>query len=621
MADLDTVINLREALRLRTMPALTRWNRLEGRPRAHQFDRALRAEMADPLWMLSRQWQMGEFEGDDAGSPVLARICSRTSALDRFQAGTAAPEPLSTALPLETQVERRPIAWQAGALRLALDLRLMLGRRWQKLLASARSRGELGQDYGPAYLDKYKVVAPDAADLGEAGICAHAEAWRQFNAAADRAIDGYRLLAYLDADLSHRASDGVGASAGDAPVLDALAQRWRDWLYQLIEQPGSPGNPAWQSGKLEYQFGCSGPLGGGRDLVLRADEYYQGHLDWYAMEQSAASSLGGAASQAPAAALAAHTFIPNGLVFGGMPATRWWSFEDRRTNFGEVRPDKVDLGKLLLLEFGLVYANDWFMFPMTLPVATATEIKGIALTNVFGERIWIEPVRQPQGNWQRWDMYQMTRPAGAEPRLVLLPVAPKVIESKPLEEVALVRDEMANMVWGVERRVPLPTGVGKPGGESALEYRRYLERLAGVVPLAHPPKAPIRYEVMTTVPENWIPFVPVHVQGNSREIRLQRAAMPRILNNLPPELAKVRPRTALLREGLDRVGPPPPGATWYFIDEEEVPRAGAVVTQTFQRTRWHGGRTVVWLGAGKSTGRGEGSSGLAFDRVAPAEGA
>ena len=32
------------------------------------FDRALRVEVRDALWMLTRQWQTGEFQGEDAGS-------------------------------------------------------------------------------------------------------------------------------------------------------------------------------------------------------------------------------------------------------------------------------------------------------------------------------------------------------------------------------------------------------------------------------------------------------------------------------------------------------------------------------------------------------------------------
>ena len=55
----------------RYSPTITHWNRLEGRPRTEDFDRALRAEVRDALWMLSKQWQMGEFKGDDAGSTIL----------------------------------------------------------------------------------------------------------------------------------------------------------------------------------------------------------------------------------------------------------------------------------------------------------------------------------------------------------------------------------------------------------------------------------------------------------------------------------------------------------------------------------------------------------------------
>ena len=38
-------------------PAITAYNRLEARPRAHDFTRSLRAEVRDALWMITRQWQ------------------------------------------------------------------------------------------------------------------------------------------------------------------------------------------------------------------------------------------------------------------------------------------------------------------------------------------------------------------------------------------------------------------------------------------------------------------------------------------------------------------------------------------------------------------------------------
>ena len=66
----------------------------------------------------------------------------------------------------------------------------------------------------------------------------------------------------------------------------------------------------------------------------------------------------------------------------------------------------------------------------------------------------------------------------------------------------------------------------------------------------------------------------------------------------------------LLRQGLDLTPPQP-----YFVHEEEVPRAGARLTQFFERTRWTGGQVYTWLRVRKQTGRGEGSSGLGFDAI------
>jgi hypothetical protein len=115
---------------------------------------------------------------------------------------------------------------------------------------------------------------------------------------------------------------------------------------------------------------------------------------------------------------------------------------------------------------------------------------------------------------------------------------------------------------------------------------------------------------MSTVPENWIPFIAVQANGSNRAIELQRASILRNIegDNLAP--AKVKPRTSLMRAGLDQ--PVPFG---YLVPEEEVPRAGIAVTQTWQRTRGVDGRVHTWIGVRKRVGRGEGSSGLAFDRL------
>jgi hypothetical protein len=194
---------------------------------------------------------------------------------------------------------------------------------------------------------------------------------------------------------------------------------------------------------------------------------------------------------------------------------------------------------------------------------------------------------------------------------VLLPTAPKIQHGPTLEEVALIRDEMANMVWGVERRVPLAHGEAVPGPEAGRELRAALERIQGTPGAAVPPVAPIRYRVMSTVPEQWIPFIPVHLPNDIRETQLQRAALPRLIEGGPQPPERVRPRTTLLRPS----GPGP-----YFIHEEEVPRAGIAVSLSYRRTRWLSGSVFVWAAVDKRIGRGEGSSGLRFDTIVPISG-
>src|SRR4051812_36785281 len=129
MADvLKPPVNMTVALETRALPAITRWERVEGIPRAHDLARALRAEVRDPLWMLARQWQMGEFIGDDAGSPVFAKLHLKTTQLTTYTPRESPEQAFDDTVPLESRVEQRPVAFMAGTQPLSLDLRLLMGR-------------------------------------------------------------------------------------------------------------------------------------------------------------------------------------------------------------------------------------------------------------------------------------------------------------------------------------------------------------------------------------------------------------------------------------------------------------------------------------------------------------
>ena len=61
--------------------------------------------LADPLWLLGRQWQMGELTGEDAASPVTARITSSSFAIDSIEMLVGSSPFSAATVAAEAQVE------------------------------------------------------------------------------------------------------------------------------------------------------------------------------------------------------------------------------------------------------------------------------------------------------------------------------------------------------------------------------------------------------------------------------------------------------------------------------------------------------------------------------------
>ncbi len=601
----------------RLISTVTMWQRTEGRPRTENFDRALKAEVRDALWMISKQWQMGEFIGDDAGSPILAKLHMETTRLTKYKGGDGETIALEDDIPLEVKVEHQKVAFQQNDITISLDIRLLMGRQWLKL--AAQIKPGLKADF--LANTNYQIEAPDPANAQDASYCADSTVWQQFEAVAGRKLDGYKLYQAIIANGVEVVTDGLTLSPQETDDLISAAKQFVKWYRRLYYQPEENHNKSWKPEYLEHQFDTAAPKGGG-EKVFTSQEYYHGHLDWYNLDiDQDRNDLGDPSSGTVPTDVEGeitHTFIPTSVKFGGMPHPRWWTFENWRTNLSFVKPDTTDINKLLLMDFFLTYSNDWFMVPFTLPVGSVAKVRGMMVTNVFGEKIWVEGAgKGDDEDWQRWNMYNLaikeTDDVPADISLVLPPISRKVQESKPFEEIYLLRDELANMVWGVETVVPVPSGKGQDGKVTGRNFKDWLQQLIHQV---HPPQddpdlaAKVRYEVVNSVPEHWIPFVPVHLDGQQREVQLQRAAMPRILDQDPDTPKKVEPRTSLMREGLDLNTKAP-----YFIHEEEITRSGIRVRKSYQRTRWYNGKVFNWIGIKKEIGRGEGNSGLTFDQL------
>src|SRR4030095_12648682 len=122
------------------MPSLTSWTRLEPISGRKDLEVGLQARVHDPLWMLARQWQVGEFRAEDAGSPVMARLRAETARVTRYSAGaltggSGAARNYAGGGPLETLVERE-VAAPAGGRKRCLRLAVEAGQRFLVLLAA-----------------------------------------------------------------------------------------------------------------------------------------------------------------------------------------------------------------------------------------------------------------------------------------------------------------------------------------------------------------------------------------------------------------------------------------------------------------------------------------------------
>lgn len=564
-------------------PSVTTWSRLEARSRDPEMTRGVQAQVRDPLWMLGRQWQVGEFLGDDGGSPVGATVRTATVPIDAYRrGGEGAGESLADGPPAEVRVEAEPLA-------LGLRGAVQLGQWFEGEL---RDRG--GEGAIAAFRDEYGIPAapPDPREDGEA---------RRFRVlATGRAVDG---LALLDAARERREEieslppipdlGGAAARQAAAAAVGALLDFAAGVYGERREEP------AWDGLQLEYRFALGGSTPEA-ELTLEADEFGGGELDWHAF--TAAEAPAGGESAAAPAEVNETALVPTAVSFPGMPAARWWDFEDGQVDFGRLDVKTVDLARLLVMEFALVQGDDWFVVPVRMPAGALGRVEALTVTDTFGERTEIRPaaVAGSRPGEAAWGAYRLTGMPGEGEGLLVPPPLGTPLEGRDLEAVLFLRDEMAGLAWGVERTVPGGMDAGVDG------YEAWRARVAATPPPAprgdadDPDRPRIEYRLATDVPDNWIPLVPVRTA--ERPLTFRRG----IMGGPGGQTARAR--------ALE------PGRPYYVADEA-IPRAGLEVRRRFRRARSADGSTWIWSARQATPGRGEGASGLEFDGIVPTDGA
>jgi hypothetical protein len=602
------------------MPSIVFWTRLEPYARRTDIDTGLQARLHDPLWMLARQWQNGEFQGEDGGTPVQARLRMERAPLARYHPGPVGDAselpgvPYRADLPLEALVEREPVQLLDDPRR---DLRLAAeaGIYFLRLL----EREGAGEATRRAFVatPAYRLAAPADDPAGDEDRSGRA----YLSVMAGRVPDGFALYRALAATLrpagggdpSLPAEPSVDEAERDAVLRAGVA--FVDGFEARYTVPPE-GTSTWNPERMEHAFAVSA-AGSDVELALEAEEYPGGALDWYAFDLASGLRLGVGADD-PAAETVTRTLLPGRVRYPGMAVDRWWEFEDAAVDFGRVAGDPDDLLRLLLVNFALVYGNDWYLVPVDLAPGAVYRPRSLVVTDAFGERTLVHHYSALDAAPHDWRLFSLTPRAGSsfstsaarpgQDALFVPPVLATSLHGDPIEEVLFLRDELANLVWAVERLVPGLAGdaVNRVDAYHARPGASEPDAASEAASEASSP-AELRYLLATSTPEHWIPFLPVRIDPDRPDVRLRRAA------TLLERTDGASGGLPALSRPLGRILEPERPDLGLF--EEEAPRSGIRLTRAFQYARWIGGGTFLWLGRAKGPGKGESTAGLRFDQV------
>lgn len=448
----------------------------------------------------------------------------------------------------------------------------------------------------------------------------NAQRIRFIKAFQNKAFDGYKLYIELNKKQYNN---------------DPIARVYVNWFNKQYLPAGNNGssNSHWHEQSLNYTIDITA---GSRHFI--GDRYQGGRLSWYTVDDD------GSINNIEKPTFVNIASLPTLAHYPGAPNKRLWQFEDHAVFMGNSTEQQTKANEMFL-KFATLYSNDWMLIPLKTAIGKHITVKYIKVIDTFGilhtikRRAGVkDTVDNSQENWQMYTNSKYgTFDGSAEDGLFYAPQLAATLESKPIEEVELLRDEMANMVWGVEKTVSDGCGSTLDEQLKAVQLKTFIDDLyeqnrikpePGIVSFSesndlernNSAQSDYRYTLQTHVPFNWIPFVPQHIKDKNfgdqfklwgREMILRRGKMPcHILTDNGYVRTPVLPATSILRKGLDGNKYEP-----LFINEEEVQQTGIRLIKNYQRTRWLNGKTYLWLGMYKRLAKFSEKSGLEFDTL------
>ena len=273
---------------------------------------------------------------------------------------------------------------------------------------------------------------------------------------------------------------------------------------------------------------------GAEPACSNAPEFPGGHLDWYSF-----SLANGAAERRSSRPIRRRsrrrpsTSCPTTSSSAACPIRAGGTSRTRVTDFGQLDAEHVDLAKLLVMEFALVYGNDWFSVPVPVTSAsrapirrrgTLSRVTTLVVTDTFGVRTLIRPSEQTQVNpgESPWSMFKLSGHGARSDFIVMAPTLGVVDDADAIEEVLLParrhgRDGLGGRAPAARRSRLAdrrPRNVPRSASRPIRRRRRRSRR-----PAAR--RSTTRWK--RSVPDNWIPMVPV--QSPQGELFLRRGTM------------------------------------------------------------------------------------------------
>lgn len=610
------------------MYAATTWRRLEPRTRDETLAGTLAADLGDPLWLLGRQWQLGEFDGVDAGSPVSVDLSVELAPVTAYgfgdDEGRHEAAYTDASPPLDVLAERERVSRSFDDPDRNRRDAAEAGTHFLRLLAAEGLAYDASDFENADALDSYPAVDSLLLDVPDDDLDAEGE--RFATVVSGRVLDGDRLHYVIE-----QAELGL---SGPLPVPDEEVETadgysdgymnaitaFEEWYGDVYSEPGDdagenatssnggtdsdgstdPDVDAWDPERLEYEFGVRiGPNTDHRGLGV--ESYEGGGLDWYDFEPRSDVPIPDIpdGSTVPSVESTTIQTRPTPVTFGGMPARRWWAFEDGEVNVPNVDAGAEDLSRLLLAEYALVAGADWFRVPITVPVGTMLTVESLTVTDTFGRTTTVEHTADAAtssgSDDDPWSLFEYAFQAGndVERSLFIPPTVVDSIAGDPVEEVTFARDEGANVAWALEEAVEGPLG-------ERLDRHEQSQQDASDIddgPLQPTTSADWAYSLSTRVPDYWLPLVPV--QRGTRTTDLELGEM--LVRDRDYD---VDPKGEILSERNVR------------IPDEEVPRSGKRVDRRYRLARWTTGDTYCWSAREAVLGSGPVSSDLRFDVIA-----